>query len=1350
MFLVKKTSSLILKNIFIFFAVIIFSYSFFIFTTSASTTNDYVVTGGTDSSGETSAEFSASDIEKLSVSDSEPGNGIDRMRSEKWPDDNQYNEDRYIEFIFSPNIPQDAVISEVKITHEFQRSAALVAAKIEVWDGENFIDQTGTTLGTSGEDHTDVVDITSILDTAEKINNTKIRFLTYRATVTQSGTTTGHDFIGLSVTYDIPAPPPEPEPVFFTEIDSDIAENIHWTIEKSPYVIRTEIFVKSEVVLSIDEGVIVKFDSGGSLVIDGTLEALGTETNPIYFTSFLDDAIGGDTNNDGGESVPDLGDWNYILIKSETIQSTLNYVFQKYSDSGLVLYAGGSVISDNFNSDKGIMAFGSDSSFTNLTVSNIELYDESVVSIDGALISNQDGSVVNVQNKSSLDIKNATIKSESSDYLISIYDNSSASFDTVDIINEGFSDAGLALYSNSSLKADKISVTDSDDGFLIFNNSSAMITDATVVCGNDGISLYDSSTLKFSGGSISCNNYGMVLYGDAKADISNTKISDAMNVGIIAYNNTDPSPVSVTGSEIINNNYGFVVFDSLISAHENDITGNLEYGVFTFPTELNPVPLNLDFKNNWWGDESGPYNEVSNPAGLGDSISNNILFSPWLPTDPSEIPVCTVDCFSNVLFFPGLMGSRLYEQGLNCGPEIIGNECGDKELWVSASDPMQEKLLLNDQGKSINEIYTKNDTQKLNEDGDETGIVDDIVSFNIYQSFIADLKKWKENDKIIEDYAFIPYDWRLSLDDIITNGIVKNSDNLFYNTSQNFSESFILKKLEALQKSSKSGKVTIVAHSNGGLVVKALIQKLKDTNNPLYAKIDKIIFVAVPQLGTPDALIALLHGNALGHGLIMSAERSRQLTENMPTIYNLLPSASYFSMPQVPFVLEKLVSFENNPIFNTQISQYGLDITSSEELKNYILGTDGRNKPSFDDTVSPNIGNSILYSQTESVHQILDSWSPPPNTKVIQIAGWGEETIAGLDYRTYKGAVSYKPRVVIDGDGTVVVPSALWMSDSDSNVERWWVDLQVYNKLLNFNISREHKNILEIQNLSDFIKSNITNSVFNDLDNIVVNNSSTLISDDSRLHFILHSPLTLGITDIEGKYTGQDPVTQEIKEEIPNVNYKQIGEVQFLSIPAGITYTLKLQGYTEGSFSLDIEKQTGNTITNSTLFEGISSSVATLATIDITPSFEVSTSKLKVDQNGDGDIDQIYQIIDGEIQITSVSDNNTSGSSGGSRNLSLFRQTVEQSITEDTKETKEENQKIAKIETSENIVNKLKIEQQDKETGTSIPEEVKKIENVPLLASVVNSGFSNNQVLYVIILTILLVLIFLIRRFVKL
>ena len=55
--------------------------------------------------------------------------------------------------------------------------------------------------------------------------------------------------------------------------------------------------------------------------------------------------------------------------------------------------------------------------------------------------------------------------------------------------------------------------------------------------------------------------------------------------------------------------------------------------------------------------------------------------------------------------------------------------------------------------------------------------------------------------------------------------------------------------------SSKTGKVTIVAHSNGGLVTKLIYNQLKDKGEADL--VDKIIFVAVPEIGTPQSLPSL-------------------------------------------------------------------------------------------------------------------------------------------------------------------------------------------------------------------------------------------------------------------------------------------------------------------------------------------------------------------------------------------------------------------------------------------------------------------------------------------------------------
>jgi len=67
------------------------------------------------------------------------------------------------------------------------------------------------------------------------------------------------------------------------------------------------------------------------------------------------------------------------------------------------------------------------------------------------------------------------------------------------------------------------------------------------------------------------------------------------------------------------------------AVHENSIAGNAGYGIFN---EDAAVPVAAE--NNWWGDATGPYHPTQNPGGLGDRVSDFVLFVPWL-TDPGGV-----------------------------------------------------------------------------------------------------------------------------------------------------------------------------------------------------------------------------------------------------------------------------------------------------------------------------------------------------------------------------------------------------------------------------------------------------------------------------------------------------------------------------------------------------------------------------------------------------------------------------------------------------------------------------------------------------------------------------------------
>jgi parallel beta-helix repeat protein len=84
--------------------------------------------------------------------------------------------------------------------------------------------------------------------------------------------------------------------------------------ETGVFWIKNSVSVAPGQTLTIRPGVIVKFAINARLTVSGTIIANGKADSLIIFTSERDDPYGGDTNGDGGTTIPARGNWDMVWL----------------------------------------------------------------------------------------------------------------------------------------------------------------------------------------------------------------------------------------------------------------------------------------------------------------------------------------------------------------------------------------------------------------------------------------------------------------------------------------------------------------------------------------------------------------------------------------------------------------------------------------------------------------------------------------------------------------------------------------------------------------------------------------------------------------------------------------------------------------------------------------------------------------------------------------------------------------------------------------------------------------------------------------------------------------------------
>ena len=703
-------------------------------------------------------------------------------------------------------------------------------------------------------------------------------------------------------------------------------------------MINSHFSIAEGVTLTIEPGTIIKARTialGGPSIY-GTLKALGTPEQPIYFTSFLDDSVGGDSDGHG-PSIGEPGQWQGLYFKPGSV-GEFDHVVLRYAGNGGFGFGnfvgiendGGAIdiknshIIDNYRflqghkNGHGIWQRNGDLNIENSILSN-QVFGLTMwggaVSVSSSDFSSNTVSGIHAPFGDSLTLTNNTFTNNAkTGYIAMGIDFSHTGNTSTDMSNRGFETSGnisrdkiwhsddlplipygvtvepgvsLTLSPGTVLKMGLNSYVIEVYGSLIAQGTESQpvhftsLKDDTVAGDTNGNGTASSpnatnwagivfhpgsvgditdSVIRYSGGPSGFgNDSGRSGIFNLGGTLSIEKVSFSDNFTTDVYQNA--GSLTVLNADFSDRNFG------LISDGGEATISQSRFATTTGGIENKSVEMLVDARHNWWGSDTGP-RIASNPAGAGGAIFGNVLYDPWLASDPSLEP--EEQNIDPVIIVPGIMGSA-YKNG---------------ELVI---DPI---------------LHT----------------YDDLIATLIANGYVEG-----------EDLFTFPYEWRDS--NVLT-------------------ASFLRNRINAKKEICECDKVDIVAHSMGGLVARQYIQSAHYADD-----VDQLIFLGVPHKGSQASYLRWEAGefeagtfNFLTKKFFEAEARKNgfvnifDYVRNRPieSVEELLPDSDYLKDKETSIVREYPNNYPRNIFLedlNTSISDLfdeDIDITN-------IIGNSGDN-----------------------------------------------------------------------------------------------------------------------------------------------------------------------------------------------------------------------------------------------------------------------------------------------------------------------------------------------------------------------------------------------------------------------
>ncbi|MBX4189250.1 hypothetical protein KW785_01480 [Candidatus Parcubacteria bacterium] len=973
-------------------------------------------------------------------------------------------------------------------------------------------------------------------------------------------------------------------------VSGSLASNATWSPENGVYIIDGHVTVPAGVTLMIAPGTVIKTlrsdTAARNIVIYGSLVARGDALHQIYLTSYQDDSVGGDTNGDSSATFPQTRDWQGIVFE-EGSSGDLDFVTLRYggtngfvrfenqsvltNDGGVVtidhsiiehnnnvgiegdrgtLHISNSVVRDN---GLGIYIFHGRADVSQTIIENSTEFGfradgiDAIVALDGnTFANNRETAFINAEVIFTHENNTSTDRSRRAWRIGGQLAHDAAwhsrDLPTIPSLNV-MAGITLTIESGTVLKFEKEEQLQIEGRLVAEGTEQSKIYFTSIEddsVGGDANVDGGTSTpgqrmfgLFFFPGSTGSISHAVVRYGGVLANLSRAVAALYNKGGNISVTHTlfsnnpssailqDAGTISMSSSEITGSTFGLESSGGAYSLTGNSFHGN------SVAIENHSSAV-IDARNNWWGSNTGPHDYTATPTGEGDVVRGNVLYDPWLTTDPLA---STTPTRIPVIIVPGIMGSKLNR-----------DDDSNAEVWMNLF-----KMALPGDDSYLNELVLSITGEPGSAPGLRPTDIIRSVDVPLFRRHLFDgLIEALEESGYVEgkDIFVFAYDWRLDISKEAAK-LKERIDQIMFQTG--------------------ASKVNVVAHSMGGLVFKDFLKEFGPTS------INGFIDIASPHFGAPKSFSTLTHGNTdIG---ILNQGTIKYISQNMPSIYELLPSQKYFD------------STDNN-------------------YKYYVFnGVNNNSRLSFDQTKDylKNAGrNSTLVDRADSFHQEIDNLNPADyGVKTYNIVGCGTPTIGQFYILSQKSDGSYEYNIkMISGDGTVPLRSA----EAIHALKTYYAKGAVHATMPSTTGVKEL--------VADLLTSDSDPNI-SSFSNITTNEADCPKINGKLVSF--HSPIELHVYDANGNHVGPD-ANGDVESNIPGVDYEVIDGNKFAFLPDGEDYKIVGNATGDGTFDTRIETITDGEVSALTFFNDVPISTTAAVTFDVG---STTPEVMAIDNDGD-------------------------------------------------------------------------------------------------------------------------------------